>query len=418
MLRIQRTQAAERQHVDEKEPELRAQTPAAAAVSPAVRPTDGVRRDARMRAAQEEANRRVAFEARRSDPNDRWNDAIAASRARRTAAAAGDTNLAVPPETRDVTRDPSPVNASTDADIHLANSELEQNREAERARLASLEEGAREDYQTVSAVTESDPVSRRALQEMLLDGRLDGEQGKNVLSEVAGLSRDEVAEGIERDALVQDLVQEIEDPSAISQQGVGTCVATTASIYLARTDPAEYARLVRGLASPEGKVTLKNGDEIRREDHTIDEDPSYDGAERSQSHRLLVPALMEYANPTSNYDPIDDSQQRDYGVFQRFDYQGLTNQDLDRVMEGLTGQTWDSHGSSGGEAELGRIDQATAKGQAVPASLDWGDGGHQVLVTDVTDDRVDYVNPWGSEESMSRAEFEERLTGVAYAPEA
>lgn len=37
---------------------------------------------------------------------------------------------------------------------------------------------------------------------------------------------------------------------------IGTCVATTATIAAATANPAEIARLVAGLASPDGRVTL------------------------------------------------------------------------------------------------------------------------------------------------------------------
>jgi len=55
---------------------------------------------------------------------------------------------------------------------------------------------------------------------------------------------------------------------------VGTCAPTTLAIDLAMRNPAEYARIALGLASPEGRVTLAGGLEIQREPGTATEEKS------------------------------------------------------------------------------------------------------------------------------------------------
>ena len=121
---------------------------------------------------------------------------------------------------------------------------------------------------------------------------------------------------------------------------------------------------------------------------------------------------MEYGNGTRDYDPIDDSQQRDYGFFHRFDGRGLDSGGMNRIMEGITGEEWDTDRISADEAEAAveEIAERTSRGEDVPVALRWGDGGHAVLVTQVDDDTVHYVNPWGQEETIPRDVFEANLT--------
>jgi hypothetical protein len=59
--------------------------------------------------------------------------------------------------------------------------------------------------------------------------------------------------------------------------------------------PAEYARVVKDLASEKGEATLASGVTLnRRDDFGKDE-----GANRSLVQSLLAPLLMDYANGKS-----------------------------------------------------------------------------------------------------------------------
>ncbi|MNT24757.1 hypothetical protein D3C72_1602500 [compost metagenome] len=64
-----------------------------------------------------------------------------------------------------------------------------------------------------------------------------------------------------------------------------------------------------------------------------------------------------------------------------------------------------------------------ARGLSVPVGLEWGGrdaegrihAGHEVLVTRIAQGRVHYHNPWGQQESMPLAQFQERLGGAVVA---
>ncbi len=316
------------------------------------------------------------------------------------------------PDARDIVRDPVDANAPETGDRDDRSVALARMTTHVRAKqvATALDDDARANLQTVRDAVADDPAAEDALDRMLVEGRLSGD-GQAVLEELARLTTEPLADGLERRPLVADTVQEIADPTRINQQGYGTCVPTTASIHLARNEPSEYVRLVRGLASPEGEVTLANGDRLRRDSGTIDEPDDYEGAERTQSSRLLVPALMEYGNGSLDYDAVDDSHQLDLGLFHKYVGRGLDPSGMNRIMEGMTGEEWDTELVSRREAEdiTEEIAQRTRAGEDVPVALRWGDGGHAVLVFAIDDDNVHYVNPWGKEETLPREVFETHL---------
>ena len=217
-------------------------------------------------------------------------------------------------------------------------------------------------------------------------------------------------------------VLEVEDPTRMAQEDKGTCGATSAAIIVANDNPAEYVRLVGGLATPEGEVALANGDVIAREP-----DWPLPGDTRTASGQLLFPALMEYATGDAlDYDNAKDEQQADLGSDANIGLNGgLFDSQEKRLLEGLTGKSYEDHMvvPGFGEGALDEIQTATDNGEAVVASLRWKTsddddlGGHYVVITNVTADTVEITNPWGKTESFSREEFGEHLMSY-HIPEA
>ncbi len=266
----------------------------------------------------------------------------------------------------------------------------------------------------------TDPVAALALQTMLLEGKF--EAHPELLKTLEGVLTQDLAEGIDRAQLLGDLVQELAVPSAINQMNRGTCVATAIGIQLAMNDPTEYARLIAGLATPEGTVTTRGGAVLKREDGVLT-----DGTNRSVTQRLLAPALMELGNGGRDYDNGDDQS---YPVIfgntiPLGGYSGLYPGDADRILEALYGRDFAFHNISSGkdrDQAADYIRDQVAQGNSVLAAVAWGNGGHQLLVTGTeTVDGVEYVtyiNPWGSVERMTMDEFKERLRAVNYDPAA
>jgi hypothetical protein len=296
-----------------------------------------------------------------------------------------------------------------------AEAQLEANAKLEEEHLAKLSPEDRERYEAVkeACLTEGDPVAALSMQKLLFEGKLPGEEalvGGGTLLEQLATAADPntpMVEGLDRGAFLCDLVQELATPSAINQGSVGTCAPTTIAIDLAMRNPAEYARIALGLASPSGEVELAGGQTLTREEGTILDD----GKGRSNVQRLMGSAFMELGN--GNRDYINSTEEGD----------GAWSNDLDVLNEAVWGRPMSDKRLTTAEQRAGAmdiIDTQLEAGRNVPVALSWGEGYHKVLVTgtEVIDgeEYVTYTNPWGREERMPREEFESRLADINYDP--
>lgn len=202
---------------------------------------------------------------------------------------------------------------STPIEDAAARREIRRNSAAETSKLARLGRQAAV-YRALASRMGDDPLAVRALQRMLLDGRLtdkpdlDG-QG-NVLAYLGQIATQDHAPALDVNKLLGAFTRELDDPHGISQGDgdIGTCVATSVTIAAALANPAEVARLVAGLASRTGTVRLHVGPgdlegqllarpanwnaDTRR---TVRGGTYEWGGERTPSMRLLQPALMDAA---------------------------------------------------------------------------------------------------------------------------
>ncbi len=327
-----------------------------------------------------------------------------------------------------VTNDTPSVNDPKDVKgerAKKASAQLAANAELEGNALARLSPKDRERYQTVkdalleptAGKPKGDPVAALGLQTMLLEGKLPGGKAlgskDTLLGGLAKLATQEVGAGIDRQQLLSDVVQEVFTPSAVAQGSrKGTCSVTTAEIQLLRDNPAEYVRLVSGLASPAGEVTTAGGDRLR-----VEPDAVTDGSGRSASQRLLAPALMEFGNGAREYSNNGSGQDSNSSGAR-----GLDTAEVDRVLESLNADTYKWSAKGGSEQRRKEIaaivDRRLDAGRSVMVGLKWTSEGHQVLAigteTRNGQEYVKIINPWGTEESIPRSEFDARLISTNY----
>ncbi len=282
---------------------------------------------------------------------------------------------------------------------------------AEATTLTTLSAVDQIRYKKLQSLIQADPLSKEALQTMLLDGRLPGDKamvgGGTLLQNLAALSEQTLAKGLVRESLVSDLIQEVENPVVINQKDKNTCVATSSVMDLALRNPAELVRLVSGLAAPEGKVKLAGGSTITRESKWEES-----LGNRTASTHLLSGALMELGNGLLAYDALEDKHM----AFDKGLYEGLfvfgANKVLselhDRNYKGVIVHRWNA------DSVMKRMADDTAAGKRVPVGLAWGDGGHQVVVEGIKDGQVYFLNPHGNRERLPEAEFKERLRSAHF----
>jgi peptidoglycan hydrolase-like protein with peptidoglycan-binding domain len=282
-------------------------------------------------------------------------------------------------------------------------------------------------------------------------------QGGTMLTHLHQLATAPLASGLNRGDLVRSTIAEVENPANIEQHRQGTCAATSVTLRLAERSPAEYARLVAGLASPSARVSLKDGSTLARNAGSIADTRSG----RTQSERMLQDAFMGFANGGLNYDVAGDTSRGVGGGG------GLNSAEVTRLQTSVFGESYRTVTTVGRQvtrdAGLGdrlwnnvrnnldrltfRLDpgspmqllrQELAAGRSTAIGMRWGEvghAGHAVVVDRIENGRVYFQNPHGNAyhgqpvgaslsppprrveagniQSMTLAEFQGRLTSVS-----
>jgi len=282
-------------------------------------------------------------------------------------------------------------------------------------------------------------------------------QGGTMLTHLHQLATAPLASGLDRTSLLRSTIAEVENPANIEQHRQGTCAATSVTLRLAERSPAEYARLVAGLASPSARVTLKDGSTLARNPGSVADTRSG----RTQSERMLQDAFMGFANGGLNYDVAGDTSRGVGGGG------GLNSAEVTRLQTSVFGESYRTVTTVGRQvtrdAGLGdrlwnnvrnNLDRLTfrhdpnspmqllrqelAAGRSTAIGMRWGEvghAGHAVVVDRIENGRVFFQNPHGNAyhgqavgsslsppprrveagniQSMTLADFQSRLTSVS-----
>lgn len=294
-----------------------------------------------------------------------------------------------------------------------ASRQVEANRPLEEVERQKLHGFHPDNYLRIKGMLKQDPVAMLSLQALLFSGRLTSRTAlvgqKTTLDGLATLASSPTPGNRE---LLADLVQELACPSAVNQKSKGTCGATTAAMKLLRSNPAEYVRLVVGLNSSDGVQTAA-GHRIQREN---DMEP---GDTRSASQRLLAPALMELANGV--FRDYRNSEDRHVAMGFQDAGSGLYGPQIESLLESLYRKPFETQRTtSQNDADAWRrIQGELKKGVTVPVALEWSAEGHHMVLVTRTQQRegreyVQFDNPWGRTEEMSRDDFLKRLKLFIY----
>ncbi|MBK9260342.1 MAG: hypothetical protein IPM54_10950 [Polyangiaceae bacterium] len=137
-----------------------------------------------------------------------------------------------------------------------------------------------------------------------------------------------------RTRIFGELVFNLADPKRINQGLKGTCGAACIEGYMAERDPAEYARIVTGLVTRDGRATLKSGEELVCDEDVLGPGPLEQG--RNPVSRVFQAACMEFAYPNMDYDNVVDGHfDGDENVGS-----GLEMNAFERLLAAVTGETW------------------------------------------------------------------------------
>ncbi len=340
---------------------------------------------------------------------------------------------------------PPSSDESDSARISAARATLARNASLEKQALARLSPADRSRYEQVALGLADHPEAHLVLQDWLIQSELHrpgnpppnsslaqelasgrpplvgkgtASDGGDVLTELDQIADPShpLAQGLSRGDVLSALVREAANPVSIAQDSRNTCGPTSLSLLLDRENPAEYARLVAGLAARNGTVKLANGDPIAR---TADWSDTNDGG-RAVTQRLLQPALENYANWGGYSNTKDSSTMHGISVGT-----GTLDPGWERLQTGLFNRRFDdivAIANPDRSSLMQEIANQANAGQAVPVAFDVegnGDpisGGHYALVTAVKNGRVYIANPWGEEDSLPEADFTRRLFSVSLDP--
>jgi len=143
-----------------------------------------------------------------------------------------------------------------------------------------------------------------ALNSILGQGKMQAKDnaGNSLLDNMSVMKNQKFAQGLDGKKAFSETAQDIANPDRIRQGSRSTCTATAVQYLNAKNNPGEYARIMRGLTSPEGKVLTRKGDYMTRDEGTIRRDNSG----RNDTSRIYQAAGMEYGNGAANYNNARD----------------------------------------------------------------------------------------------------------------
>ncbi|MCL5037702.1 MAG: hypothetical protein M1269_11395 [Chloroflexi bacterium] len=276
----------------------------------------------------------------------------------------------------------------------------------------------------------------RLMENMAEDGRLN----EGVISGLEKIDSTDLklAEGIDRDALFNNALADVSDPTVISQEQKGTCAATSVQIALAAKNPGRYLETLSLLASESGDASSIAPGLVR-----TDESPISDtGDSRSLTTKIMAPAFMEYANGTDL--TYKNSDNYNYDADGNKDHNGLYQSETTRLYNGVMNEDKAETiyvNDSNRDEQYKKVTGAVADGKPVPVGLTWyktkertqseidrikkdtgiediaerKSGGHEVLLERIEKDPSDgksyayIINPWGEIDRMPEEDFKQSI---------
>lgn len=212
-----------------------------------------------------------------------------------------------------------------------------------------------------------------------------------------------------------DCLRDIANPGRIRQGQAPTCTVSSMQYELAMQQPAEYARLVAGLAV-DGSVTMRGGGILTTSAADSMRTAAAHGDGRSQTEAIFQSAAMEFANGKDNFDLDGQRSVRSDGST----YRGLYPDQIRTMVGQLFGvgyQTVEVQSDAQADQVIGEMLSMERPNRPVLFDLDMGDFNHLVALDGFDGNNVRFRDPYtGEVETMPFSEFRSQLVAVHYAP--
>ena len=290
------------------------------------------------------------------------------------------------------------------------------NQPLENQELANFSPTQQKQYAEISSAIASNPSAHAALQILLGKGELTrnvDSRGKTLLDNLDHMATEKLTPGIDRGDLLGKFIQELAEPTSISQVTMGTCAAASVQMLLANENPSELTRLVGDLASTKGTSHLADGTPIHR----------LPGSENDHSGRTVSSALFQDAMSNAAKGGIFSSH-KDLATKFEAQYSGPTEEDVAKLVSSETKMNYVAVNiDDDWKNSIDYLTKLTQQGYKFPVGMEWKStdphsgrvetGGHSLLITKIANGQVYLENPWGEEDSMSLDEFKKRNPSVA-----
>ncbi|MFN8671321.1 MAG: hypothetical protein U0457_04455 [Candidatus Sericytochromatia bacterium] len=208
--------------------------------------------------------------------------------------------------------------------------------------------------------------------------------------------------------MVISALHDIAEPSDISQEGIGTCTATTIQIQLAIRNPKEYLNMIDDLSKNQQHTTIMGKKIDPNWTFTEEGKEGKTDTRRTISAKIMQNAIMDFADAnTRNFDSskadggltydqtsgaINDIMNQNVASYEIWDYSAKQLVDLLKK----------SNPSDDNPIEISMAYQADGR-----------DAFHSLSAVGLSDNKIQIVNPWGRQESFSLEEFQRRVMSVS-----
>ncbi|MBI2267268.1 MAG: hypothetical protein HYU64_19240 [Armatimonadetes bacterium] len=249
-------------------------------------------------------------------------------------------------------------------------------------------------YTHPELASENTPTPQQLVKELLVKGRLQDrdKDNKSLVADLHAMIGQNFWMPADKAGLrfpyLCFAIGDVARPPQFISQGFqsGTCdVTSIMHADLAMRHPAEYVRLLSGLAGNQGAATMISGHPFLRDDTTFQSDP----IGRTLTSAVFQGALMKTRDDFHHADALGREVDNPYLI------RTVVDDDTRVAMVDDTLGWEDSRRRYPLGELVAAIRKETEKGNSVPIQVIWpGANWHQIRIVQVTDDTVTYWNPF------------------------
>lgn len=220
--------------------------------------------------------------------------------------------------------------------------------------------------------------------------------GRSTLSYLEMVRDRGVAEGLDARVVVGEMALVLGAHKGMQQNTWNTCAATSVSYIHAEENPADYARVMAGLVSPEGTVKMADGTVLHRNATSL----AGDNSQRLNIDRIYQASIQDAFNGEAGYDSRIDQNVVVHG--KPYAAAGMLPSHMAAAMSAVRGRPHRVEYFHGDRAQTElHLKQRLATGERVILSMNWvadlkQRSNHAVVLEAVEGDSLIIRNPWGS----------------------